>query len=57
MNKKIQSVICSYCYADLKENEKHVCPKMPKVVSKPVFCFDTCKLFEFLKKKEVSDKQ
>ena len=52
MNKKIQILRCGYCYADLTKDDKHYCPKMPKLESKRVYCFDTEKLFKFFKFKE-----
>ena len=52
MNKKIEILRCGYCYSDLKKEENHQCPKMLKPISKPVYCFDTDKLFKFFKFKE-----
>ena len=49
MNKKIQILRCGYCYADLT---KHNCPKLPKPESKTLYCFDSCRLFNFFKQHE-----
>lgn len=52
MNKTNQILRCGYCYADLTKDEKHDCPKLPKPESKTLYCFDSCRLFNFFKQHE-----